>query len=259
MQRAADAEASRGPVRRSRGPSSPSPAPRPTRPTSRSPGRTPGARRVRHAAAQSGAEALTRTPDLLPVLRDAGVVDAGGRGLSVILDAAETVLTGCRPTPSTMPARRVPVLPASAAHAADLVEGGPSYEVMYLLDAADDRIPVLKKTLAGLGDSLVVVGNEGLWNVHVHVDDVGAAIEAGIEAGRPHQVRVTHFAEQARERVEPDVGEQTGRRIVTVAAGPGLAGLFAEAGAVVVQGGPGRRPSTGQLLEAITSAGRPRS
>ena len=218
-------------------------------------GPNPRARDVFAAAAQAAREALARTPDLLPVLRDAGVVDAGGRGLSVILDAAETVLTGRRPMPSTMPARRVPVLPASAAHAADLVEGGPSYEVMYLLDAADDRIPVLKKTLAGLGDSLVVVGNEGLWNVHVHVDDVGAAIEAGIEAGRPHRVRVTHFAEQARERVGPDAGERTGRRIVTVAAGPGLAGLFAEAGAVVVQGGAGRRPSTGQLLEAITSCG----
>jgi uncharacterized protein len=218
-------------------------------------GPKPRARDVFAAAAQGAREALARTPDLLPVLRDAGVVDAGGRGLSVILDAAETVLTGRRPVPSTMPARRVPVLPSSAAHAADLVEGGPSYEVMYLLDAADDRIPVLKKTLGGLGDSLVVVGNEGLWNVHVHVDDVGAAIEAGIEAGRPHRVRVTHFAEQARERIEPDVGERTGRRIVTVAAGPGLAGLFAEAGAVVVQGGPGRRPSTGQLLEAITTCG----
>jgi DAK2 domain fusion protein YloV len=213
------------------------------------------ARDVFAAAAQGAREALARTPDLLPVLRDAGVVDAGGRGLSVILDAAETVLTGRRPTPGAAPARPVPVLASAATGAADLVEGGPSYEVMYLLDADDDRIPVLKKTLAGLGDSLVVVGNEGLWNVHVHVDDVGAAIEAGIEAGRPHRVRVTHFAEQVRERVEQDAGERTGRRIVVVAAGPGLAELFAQAGAVVVEGGSGRRPSTGRLLEAITSCG----
>ena len=216
------------------------------------------ARDVFTAAAKAAREALARTPDLLPVLRDAGVVDAGGRGLSVILDAAETVLTGRRPPPSTMPVRRAPALPATpdqAVGAADLVEGGPSYEVMYLLDAEDDRIPVLKKTLAGLGDSLVVVGNEGLWNVHVHVDDVGAAIEAGIEAGRPHRVRVTHFAEQVRATGEQDAGVRTGRRIVAVAAGSGLAALFAEAGAVVVEGGLGRRPSTGQLLEAITSCG----
>ena len=76
------------------------------------------------------------------------------------------------------------------------MEGGPSYEVMYLLDADDDGIGALRTTLAGLGDSLVVVGGEGLWNVHVHVDDVGAAIEAGIAAGRPHRIRVTHFADQ---------------------------------------------------------------
>ena len=213
------------------------------------------ARDVFTAAAAAAREALARTPDLLPVLRDAGVVDAGGRGLSVILDAAETVLTGRRPSPTTAPVRRIPVLPASAAHAPDLVEGGPAYEVMYLLDAENDRIPVLKKTLAGLGDSLVVVGNEGLWNIHVHVDDVGAAIEAGIEAGRPHRVRVTHFAEQVGDRAEQAADERSGRRIVAVAAGPGLAALFAGAGAVVVEGGPGRRPSTGQLLDAITSCG----
>jgi uncharacterized protein len=68
------------------------------------------ARDVFAAAAQGAREALARTPDLLPVLRDAGVVDAGGRGLSVILDAAETVLTGRRPTPGAAPARPVPVL-----------------------------------------------------------------------------------------------------------------------------------------------------
>ena len=74
---------------------------------------------------------------------------------------------------------------------------GPSYEVMYLLDSDDPAaVERLKGDLAPLGDSLVVVGGEGLWNVHVHVDDVGAAIEAGIAAGRPHRVRVTHFAEQ---------------------------------------------------------------
>ena len=67
---------------------------------------------------------------------------------------------------------------------------------MYLLEADDDAIPALRTTLGALGDSLVVVGGEALWNVHVHVDDVGAAVEAGIAAGRPYRIRVTHFAEQ---------------------------------------------------------------
>jgi dihydroxyacetone kinase-like predicted kinase len=84
------------------------------------------------------------------------------------------------------------------------------------------------------------------------VDDVGSAIEAGIAAGRPHRVRVTHFAEQIAAR-EPR--QRVGRAIVAVAAGPGLAGLFEEAGAVVVHGGPGNRPSTGMLLEAMVRSG----
>ena len=217
------------------------------------------ARDVFSSAAAAAREALAHTPEQLQVLQDAGVVDAGGRGLSVILDAAETVLTGRRPIPVTTPIGQHTIpIPHTRLPEGDLTADGPAYEVMYLLDAGDDRIPALRKTLAGLGDSLVVVGNEGLWNVHVHVDDVGAAIEAGIEAGRPHRVRVTHFAEQAAEaRVSAaaKADSRSGRRIVTVAAGPGLTELFTAAGAVVVEGGPGRRPSTGLLLEAITSCG----
>ncbi|WP_082574506.1 MULTISPECIES: DAK2 domain-containing protein [unclassified Nocardioides] len=217
----------------------------------------PGARSrdVFVAAAAAAREALARTPELLPVLRDAGVVDAGGRGLSVILDAAETVLTGRRPVPVTAPigARQIPV-PIQPT-AGDLTPDGPAYEVMYLLDAEDAGIGALRETLAGLGDSLVVVGGDGLWNVHVHVDDVGAAIEAGIEAGRPHRVRVTHFAEQVEAAGVGRVSARSGRRVIAVAAGPGLAALFEEAGAVVVSAGPGLRPSTGELLEAITGCG----
>ncbi len=210
------------------------------------------ARDVFAEAARAAREALARTPDQLQVLRDAGVVDAGGRGLSVILDAAETVLTGRRPTPVVAP-RGQPRIPMPVP-ADDLTPDGPAYEVMYLLDAEDDRIPVLRQELAPLGDSLVVVGGNGLFNVHVHVHDVGAAIEAGIRAGRPYRVRVTHFAEQIAD-ARHKVTHRRGRRIVAVAAGPGLAALFAGAGAVVVEGGPGRRPSTGQLLEAISGCG----
>jgi len=205
-------------------------------------------RDVLTTSAQAAREALARTPDQLQILKDAGVVDAGGRGVVVILDAAETALTGRRP-PKVEPGHRVP---QPVPREGDLVAGGPAYEVMYLLDAPDDAIAGLRRSLADLGDSLVVVGGDGLWNVHVHVDDVGAALEAGIEAGRPHRVRVTHFAEQVAARERP---ARIGRAIVAVAAGPGLAGLFEEAGALVVRGGPGHRPSTGMLLEAIEQTG----
>src|SRR3954454_24661589 len=213
------------------------------------------ANRVGHvirAAARAARAALERTPEQLPVLRDAGVVDAGGRGLCVVLDAAETAVTGRRPVSAQQPlgARAIPVpLPSG-----DLTPGGPAYEVMFLLDAPDERIPDLRRALAPMGDSLVVVGGDGLWNVHVHVDDVGAAVEAGIVVGRPHRVRVTHFAEQV-EGPAPATPVRPGRTVVVVAAGAGLGDLFVQAGATVVPGGVGRRPSTGQILDAVTSAG----
>ncbi len=204
------------------------------------------------AAAAAAREALEHTPEQLKTLADAGVVDAGGRGVNVILDAAETILTGRRPSPVKGPAarRHIPMPKPGD----DLTEDGPAYEVMYLLDADDDQIPALRQRLDGLGDSLVVVGGPGLWNVHVHVDDVGAAVEAGIVAGRPHRIRVTHFAEQVA-AARHKASTRKGRAVVAVAAGPGLAALFAEAGAAVVEGGPGRRPSTGMILEAIVRAG----
>ena len=210
-------------------------------------------------AAAAAREALGHTPEQLAVLAQAGVVDAGGRGISVLFDAAETVLTGRRPMPVTAPlgSHAIPV-PHVAQESHELSEDGPAYEVMYLLDAkdtADDFAPALRKRLGGLGDSVVVVGGEGLWNVHVHTDDVGAAIEVGIEVGRPHRIRVTHFADQLDRELAAEKPSLAGRRLVAVAAGPGLADLFGEAGAVVVSGGPVRRPSTGEILAAILDCG----
>ena len=212
---------------------------------------------VVRAAARAAQEALAETPGQLRALRDAGVVDAGGRGLCVVLDAADTALTGRRPVSRRvrLGAHAIPVpLPTG-----DLTPDGPAYEVMYLLDAEDERVPALRARLDPLGDCLVVVGGDGLWNVHVHVDDVGAALEEGIAAGRPHRIRVTHFAEQ---RARPGVGLpaltgplREGRTVVVMAAGAGLADLFSRAGATVVPGEPGRRASTAQVEQAVVAAG----
>jgi uncharacterized protein len=207
---------------------------------------------VARAAAQAAQEALARTPEQLDVLRRAGVVDAGGRGLTVMADTLVSLLTGViRKTPARI---HVPVLRRPPGE--DLRYGGPPFEVMYLLDAPDDAVPRLKEGLLPLGDSLVVVGGDGLWNVHIHVDDVGAAIEAGVHVGRPHRIRVTYLADTAS-------GGRTGvidrehhpssahRAVVALAPGAGLAHVLADAGALAVQTRPGRRPSTAQLLQAI--------
>jgi DAK2 domain fusion protein YloV len=146
---------------------------------------------VARSAAGAAARALARTPEQLPALARAGVVDAGGRGLCVLLDALVAVVTGQEVASAPLTARR----PIAAARETGSSEYG--YEVQYLLDADSAAVDRLRATLARLGDSLVVVGEEPVWNVHVHVNDVGAAIEAGVEAGRPHRITVTRFEDQA--------------------------------------------------------------
>jgi uncharacterized protein len=211
--------------------------------------------RIVTAAGEGAREALRHTPEQLDVLARAGVVDAGGRGVCVVLDALATAVTGTLPAfvDTTVPARDVAAArPRSGLDVADPDAHGPTYEVMYLLDAEADAIPALRSALEPLGDSLVVVGAEPTWNVHVHVDDVGAAVEAGVEAGRPYRIRVTHFRDAARASVEEL--HPASRGVVSVVAGEGLAALFEAAGATVVQGGPGRRASTAELLTGLRQA-----
>jgi DAK2 domain fusion protein YloV len=204
---------------------------------------------VARAAARSAAEALARTPQQLPVLARAGVVDAGGRGLCLLLDALVEALSGAAPAPApvaVMPVRR------------EVEKTQFGYEVQYLLDATAGAVETLRATLDGLGDSLVVVGTgEGdppTWNVHVHVDDIGAAIEAGVEAGRPHRIAVTrledrlHADDHGHHRPAP---AREGRGAVVVAAGDGLTALFEAEGATVVD----RNPSIAEMLDAIAATG----
>lgn len=202
---------------------------------------------VVRSARAAAAASLARTPDLLPVLRAAGVVDAGGRGWCVLLEALEQVVTGEVPVaaPTLLVARDGTGVAASREAGSDEF----AYEVQFLLrDATDAAVGELKDRLGALGDSLVVVGGDGLYNVHVHVNDVGAAVEAGVDAGRPFRITVTRFEEQR-------AASRGGRAVVAVAAGAGLEALFRSAGAVVVDGGPSANPSTRDLLDALRATG----
>lgn len=198
---------------------------------------------VVEAAADGSAETLALTPTMLPALAAAGVVDSGGRGLVVILDALVDVVTGTTRLPRTEP---VPVIgdPADG-HVAVTPAGctytGPAYEVMFLLNAPQENVDVLRAVLDGMGDSLVVVGSMDVWNVHVHVDDAGGAVEAAMAQGRPFNIRITHLG------ASPKSG---GRAIVVVAHGPGIAQACQSAGASVVMAGR-VPPSTKDILDAI--------
>lgn len=215
---------------------------------------------VVRSAREAAASSLARTPDLLPELKAAGVVDAGGRGWCVLLEALELVVTGLAVS------EPAPLVHRDRSGVAAVREAGSdafAYEVQFLLrDTTEAAVEQLRVALTSLGDSLVVVGGDGLYNVHVHVNDVGAAVEAGVEAGRPFRITVTRFEEQVAATEEAAArpgghadGRSGGRAIVAVAAGAGLTRLLREAGAHVVDGGPTTNPSTAELLAAVRATG----
>ncbi|MFN2562614.1 MAG: DAK2 domain-containing protein [Jatrophihabitans sp.] len=189
--------------------------------------------------------ALQRTPSQLADLAQAGVVDAGGRGLVVLLEALARTITG---VVTPIAPVRVPLRSASAAHG----EGGDfAFEVQYLLEASSGAVDVLRDALADLGDSVAVVAvGEGVWNVHAHVDDVGAAIEAGVNAGRPYEISVVRFSDQMR-----DAAQRGAIAVVAVAPGVGLAHLFEAEGVHVVEGEGDSPPSVDAVLDAIRATG----
>ncbi len=223
---------------------------------------------VVESARRSAGTALDQTPDLLPVLKAAGVVDAGGAGFCLLLDATLALLDG----------RQIPIVDAPAGadalsmegmdlhgHGDDVSELG--YEVMYFLEAPDESIPGFKDLWASIGDSIVVVGGDGIWNCHIHTNEsgIGPSIEAAIQIGRPHTIRVTDLHEQVEE--ERWVREATGDEIVdeaphqsapcetavvAVTTGDGIRSLFLSYNVQrIVTGGQSMNPSTQQLLEAV--------
>ncbi|MDQ1067386.1 DAK2 domain-containing protein [Streptomyces canus] len=225
---------------------------------------------VARAAYDGACAALTATPGQLAVLERAGVVDAGGRGLVAVLGALVETFTGEAPravpvTSGTFPEAGPAEVPEAVSEAATVSRdecadapgtGGPAFEVIYLLEAEDTAVARLRERLDVLGDSLVVVGGDGLWNVHVHVDDAGAAVEAGIEAGRPYRIRITHFGlgDVHTTGAERQPRERAQRAVVAVVPGEGLAGLYTEAGATTVLARPGEPPASGELVEAVRRA-----
>jgi len=142
------------------------------------------------------------------------------------------------------------------------------YEVMYFLDLLDERIDEFKQGWGGIGDSIVVVGGDGLWNCHVHTNDVGAAIEVALDLdGRPRKIRVTDLFEEVDEEHAKRERAMTGASpparaggglppvttaVVAVCSGDGLVELFAQLGVQgVVTGGQTMNPSTAELLDTV--------
>lgn len=271
------------------------------------------------AARCAAVQAVAVTPTQLPSLAQAGVVDAGGAGYSLMFDALLEAVTGAsspglelpsdvlRSVVGSAPTRRsdqgpggtraVPPVssergegscdPQGAGGAVDpRRQAGagpvgspvdspvgspesPRYEVMFLLDAPAESIGPFRAVWDGIGESIVVVGGGSLWNCHIHTDDIGAAIEAAIDCGKPRRIRVSDLAEQVqeerwvREAVPEDVpmsSEVVERRtaVVAVAEGAGLHRAFRSLGtAAVVTGGGTVTPTVDDLVLAVESLASP--
>jgi uncharacterized protein len=119
------------------------------------------------------------------------------------------------------------------------------YEVMYLLEAPDEAIGAFKDVWAGIGDSIVVVGGEGLYNCHIHTDDIGPAIEAAIEIGKPSKIRVTDLLEEVEEERwvarprptrSPAIQPPVTTAALAIATGDGIRRIFHSLGASVLTG-----------------------
>lgn len=253
--------------------------------------------RLLKAAHKGVVEALWRTPSQLAVLSQAGVVDAGGAGLTLFFAALVNAFSGLDVTPELE-------LPPDVALVVQRAESGSTgilnsanepgeksehdalaelrFEVMYFLEAPDEAIAAFRNAWAVIGDSIVVVGGDGLFNCHIHTDDIGASIEAGLDVGRPRQIRVTDLALVPGEEtwvrnattenptdpprndkvehpalaglgvtdLDGDVDFTTA--VVAVATGDGIRRIFASLGArAVIAGGQTMNPSTAEILEVI--------
>jgi len=209
---------------------------------------------VAGAALRSARDSVARTTELLPELREAGVVDAGGLGMLLLFDALASTLAGHDLTEPVGP-----LGPVGHARSRDPQPLDHKYEVMFLWEGRDDAVPELTRGLSRLGDSVVIVGGSRLYKVHAHVDDPDAAVSVAGE-GAARDVRIVDLAAEVAEHCVAGqaravrVADEQATALVAVADGDGLVELFRSLGAVVVRGGPGNDPAGDDIAAAIDAA-----
>lgn len=201
-------------------------------------------------AGDAAVVALEKTTEQLDVLADAGVVDAGGRGLLVMLDSLRATITGSVPARSCYE-------PAPQSRPADTGarRPAPQFEVMYLLAGCDAAAAdTLRDRLGELGDSVAIAATPSdSYSVHVHTDDAGAAIEAGITAGHLSRIVVSALSSGA---TGLPAGSWTRERaVLAVVDGDGADELFAGEGACVLRPDDGTDITAHQLVRAVVDTG----
>lgn len=239
---------------------------------------------VFHAATAGGEVALARTPELLPVLKQAGVVDAGGKGLVVLFAAMTAVLQGQRSVAKMAEHKPEAASTSAGAHEAfriteELEEITFTYDTQLLVRGHRLLLEDLREQLGPLGDSMLVVGTMELAKVHIHTNHPGRVLEVCLAHGSLTDVTVDNMREQfeqlKRARAGGDGGGGGGGKgqsvpsgfvlplpeqpkevaVVSVAVGEGIEKILRSLGAdVVINGGQTMNPSTEELVLGIESA-----
>jgi len=219
---------------------------------------------IMDAAVKEARESVARTPYLLPVLLEAGVVDAGGEGLYILLDGALRHLKG---ELEELQFRKPQMVSANitATKHFDMVsmegeEEAYGYCTNFLLEADNVDSEKIRRKLEGRGQSLVVAGDETAVRVHIHTYDPGGILAYATSLGTLHQIQIQNmddqhvgFKEMQKQRtLTPDIA------VVVVAFGEGLIKVFESLGAVVVKGGQTMNPSVKEILEAVDSMESPK-
>ncbi len=212
-------------------------------------------------AIKVGEETLLQTPEMLPQLKKAGVVDAGGQGLMTIMHAFSSVVHG----------EELPddIEPFSFSSASDAISRDTADEVaemdeitfaycteffiQQLKPEVDEQaVDKLRNKLAKIGDSLVVVGDPELVKVHVHTNDPGKALQMALELGELYKIKIENMVQQHREIVEARAQNMKEVGVVAIASGEGFTNLFKDLGVdFVVTGGQTMNPSTEDISAAV--------
>ena len=229
------------------------------------------------AVIRAGDEMLQKTPDLLPVLKQAGVVDSGGQGLMVVIKGALKGITGesgdvtLKESSSSAQGESRVTVDTSALDTSD-IKFGYCTEFIVLLESPlpEEEETKFKAFLESIGDSIVCVASDEFVKVHVHTNDPGLAIQKGLTYGQLSRMKIDNMREEHNERLIKDASriaaeekkkkeaaqavpsERKEYGFISVSAGSGLSTIFSEIGVdMVIEGGQTMNPSTEDILNAI--------
>ena len=231
---------------------------------------TPDLKKILERIVERGTVSVAHTPELLPKLKQAGVVDSGGRGLLYFFEGMLRVARG-ESLPMALQAGALPMpssSPTSTQRAMHDVlkaddERGYGYDVQYVVRGQALDVDKIRLDIAAMGDSMVVVGDESRVKVHIHVHDPGVPISYGVHLGVISEVVIENMQDQfevyverhayAAPMVEIEIGEDD-IAVIAVAPGDGLARVFKDTGAAAtIGGGQGENPSVADFLAAMES------